>query len=115
MALFNLTRWPSALLFILAGSTTVLFAFVTVNLFSQAMASAKFLREFGTEAIRHGALAQVIELVLWGGLALFCWLTFKVCEHELVERYLRWGRASVTHDTPPRAETDRRTSQERVR
>lgn len=92
MVLFNVTRWPSILVFLFAGLIFVVFAFVTVNLFSQAMASLTFLREFGPEAIRHGALLQVGELTLWGALSLSCWLGFKVCEGELVARYQRWSQ-----------------------
>lgn len=91
MALFNLTRWPSVLVFLLAGMTAITFAFVTVNLFSQAMANVDFLRKFGAEAIRHGALVQVVELCFWGGLALICWVVFKTCEQILVERYMTWA------------------------
>ncbi|MEL7116099.1 MAG: hypothetical protein AAGP08_10980, partial [Pseudomonadota bacterium] len=62
------------MLFLLAGIAAATFAFVTVNLFSQAMASAQFLQEFGWVAIQHGVLWQVLELFLWGALALSCWL-----------------------------------------
>lgn len=72
--LFNVTRWPSILVFLIAGAAAALFAFVTVNLFSQAMASLAFLREFGPEAVRHGALWQVGELTLWGVVSLTCWM-----------------------------------------
>ncbi|MCK0151173.1 hypothetical protein MWU54_14125 [Marivita sp. S6314] len=106
MALLNLTRWPSVLVFLLAGCTAALFAFVTVNLFSQAMASLTFLQTFGAEAIRHGALLQVIELTLWGSLSLFCWLVFKICEHELVDRYAAWAKARRTPTSQTQAKTD---------
>ncbi len=92
MSLFlNITRWPSALIFLLAGVAAATFAFVTVNLFTEAMASLAFLREFRVEAIRHGALWQVLELVVWGALSLTCWLVFKVCEQVLEDRYLDWA------------------------
>lgn len=92
MLLFNLTRWPSALILVLAGVVGAAFAFVTVNLFSQAMAAFRFLGEFGTEALRHGALWQVILLIGWGGLTLVLWITFKICEQILEDRYLDWAR-----------------------
>lgn len=94
MALFNLNRWPTILIFLLAGAMAVIFAFVTVNLFSYAMANVKFLREFGLTAIRHGALVQVVELAFWGALSLSCWVVFKICEHLLVDRYLTWAGKS---------------------
>ncbi|SHH73806.1 hypothetical protein [Marivita hallyeonensis] len=92
MTLFNVTRWPWPLVFLFAGVIFASFAFMTVNLFSQAMASLRFLREFGTEAVRHGALWQVGELTIWGALSLSCWLAFKVCEGELMGRYQRWSK-----------------------
>ena len=92
MALLNVNRWPSLIIFVFAGAVFTLFAFVTVNLFSQAMASLNFIRKFGSEAIRHGALWQVMELTLWGALSLGCWLAFKICEGELVGRYGRWSQ-----------------------
>ncbi len=92
MRLVNITHWPSVLVFLLAGTSAVIFAFVSVNLFSQAMANRDFLREFGWVAIQHGALWQVGELFLWGAIALTCWLAFKICEQELEDRYFAWAR-----------------------
>ena len=92
MALFNLTRWPSGLVFLFAGFAAAIFAFVTVNLFAQAYASVEFIGEHRFEAIRHGALWQVLELLAWGTLALVSWLSFKLCEGILQDRYLLWAR-----------------------
>lgn len=92
MVLINITRWPAVLVFLLAGSAAATFAFVTVNLFTQAMASLRFLRELGWEAILHGALWQVGELLVWGSLSLCYWLAFKTCEQELTNRYFAWAR-----------------------
>ncbi|MEM1301856.1 MAG: hypothetical protein AAGH17_04665 [Pseudomonadota bacterium] len=88
MSLFNITRWPTALVFLLAGVVAALFAFGTVNLFAQAMASIGFLQKYGWQAVQHGALWQVGELILFGAVALACWICFKVCEHNLQARYL---------------------------
>jgi hypothetical protein len=88
----KLTRWPSPLIFLFAGTVFFVFALVTVNLFSMAMASLSFLKENGFEAVRHGALLQVLELALWGTLSLSCWLAFKACEAELISRYFKWAR-----------------------
>ncbi|SNT01407.1 hypothetical protein [Antarctobacter heliothermus] len=96
MALLNITRWPTIMIFLFAGIAAATFAFVTVNLFSQAMASLDFLKTFGWEAIRHGALRQVAELAVWGTLSLSCWLSFKVCEHVLEDRYLEWAHGLRT-------------------
>ena len=93
MAFFNLTRWPAVCVFVLAGTVAVIFAFVTVNLFSQAMASVAFLQTHGKDAIANGALWQVFELLASGSLALLLWLIFKGCEHVLVDRYLAWAKS----------------------
>ena len=95
MAILNLSRWPTVLVFLLAGVDATVFAFVTVNLFSEAMANLHFVTKFGSEAVRHGALVQAAQLGLWGGLALACWLLFKICESELVGRYFRWSRPQM--------------------
>ena len=92
MAVFDITRWPWWLVFVLAGAAGAVFAFVTVNLFTLAMASLAFIQEFKWVAIRHGALWQVAELFLWGSFALACWLVFKFSEHELEGRYRAWSR-----------------------
>lgn len=93
MGLFDITRWPATLVFLLAGAAAVAFAFVTVNLFTEAMASLRFVRKFGWTAIQHGALWQAGELVFWGAVALALWLVFKLCESELTDRYRGWTRA----------------------
>ena len=92
MALVNLTRWPGLLLFALAGLSAMAFAFVTLNLFSQAMASFDFIERHGTEALRAGAFVQLLELGFWGAVALFAYLLFKACEVELIFRYFQWSR-----------------------
>jgi hypothetical protein len=92
MWFLNIARWPAILVFILAGIAAISFAFVTVNLFSQAMANIGFLRSAGFEAIRHGALRQACELIVWGGVALTCWMIFKFCEQELQLRYRHWSK-----------------------
>ena len=92
MALFDITRWPTAFVFLLAGAVAAVFAFVTASLFTQAMGSLRLLREFGGLAVQHGALWQVLELLFWGCLALSCWVVFKICEQELEDRYFAWTR-----------------------
>jgi hypothetical protein len=91
MFLFKITRWPSILVFLLAGCAAIILAFVTANLFSHAMANVQFVSEFGFEAVKNGAAVQILELVFWGALAMSCWFTFKVCEHILEDRYIAWS------------------------
>ena len=90
MTILKINRWPWFLVFLLAGGTVTVFAFVSINLFSQSMASVEFLRKFGREAILLGVFWQWLELVVWGLLSLSCWFLFKICEHELVDRYTAW-------------------------
>lgn len=90
MALFDLTKWPTVFIFLLAGLVAACFAFVTANLFTEAMANTDFIRKFGLEAIRHGALIQIFELAAWGAMALLLWLVFKICEQILRDRYMIW-------------------------
>lgn len=92
MAIFKLTRWPALLLFVLAGTVAVVFAFATANLFTHAMANVEFIRTFGWSAIQNGALVQMLELLCFGAISLTCWLIFKICEHILEDRYISWSQ-----------------------
>lgn len=96
MPFWNITRWPGALVFVLGGLAAVVFAFVSVNLVSHGMANRDFIREHGWLAIQNGALLQIVELTLYGSIALLCWLIFKICEQELSARYFAWARARQT-------------------
>jgi hypothetical protein len=91
MVIFKITRWPSILVFLLAGCVAIILAFVTANLFSYAMANVEFVRDFGFEALKNGAVVQIVELAFWGVLAMCCWYIFKVCEHILEDRYIAWS------------------------
>ncbi len=91
MGLFDLGRWPGLLVLALAGASAVSFAFITVNLFQQAMANLQFIQRHGLVAIEAGALVQLGQLILWGVLALFNFLVFKACEVELLFRYHEWS------------------------
>ena len=106
IGLINLTCWPAVLVFLLAGCAAVCFAFVSVNLFTQAMANWRFLREFGWTAVEFGALWQVGQLLVWGSAALSCWLVFKICEQELEDRYLTWARKARDAPTKPATDPD---------
>lgn len=89
--LFNVTRWPGLLVFATAGAMTVSFAFITVNLFSTAMANLSFIQRHGWMAVAQGALWQLAGLIFWGFLALLSYVIFKICETELVIRYRHWA------------------------
>ncbi|MBF9032520.1 hypothetical protein HKCCE3408_19145 [Rhodobacterales bacterium HKCCE3408] len=92
MAIINLTRWPAILILALAGGAATAFAFVTANLFTQAMANVGFIRQHGYMAIEEGALIQLSLLGFWGLLALIAYLVFKACEVELMFRYFNWAK-----------------------
>ena len=92
MRALDLTRWPTIGIFAFAGLVGACFAFITVNLFTQAVESLRFISEFGFEAVRHGALLQVAELFISGALSLFFWVSFKASEHALIERYFDWAQ-----------------------
>ena len=110
MRIFDLTRWPSILVFLFAGTIGATFALITLNLFTQAAASLRFLREYGAEAVMHGALLQIRDLIFWGALSLLCWVAFKISEHELVNRYFAWSRrrkmSATNIASPPMPESD---------
>jgi len=110
MSLLQITRWPTPLVFLLAGVCGAGFAFLTVNLFTQAMASRAFIKEYGWVAIEHGALWQVAELTFWGCCSLASWLVFKICEQNLEDRYFHWcaqRRKSSTSEPRGRDRTNK--------
>ena len=88
--LFQISRYPSVLVFLLAGVSVVVFAFQTYNLLQMGMANLRYIREHGLLALQTGALIQLLQLMFFGAIALFFFLVFKVCESELVIRYRRW-------------------------
>lgn len=89
MGVLDVTRWPLGVLLVGAGASAAAFAFITVNLFAEAMANIAFIAEHRWLALRLGGLVQLVELSLWGLLALLTYLAFKICEVELVFRYFR--------------------------
>jgi hypothetical protein len=108
--LLNITRWPSPLIFLAAGLSALALAFLTVNLFTQAMANIAFIERHGREALAEGALVQSAQLAGWGALALVALLVFRACEVELVFRYFLWagrvgegmeGRRALRFRRPP--------------
>ena len=90
--MINLTRWPWAAVLALAGASAVALAFLSVNLFSRAMANLDFIQRHGWVAVQEGALLQLAGLVVWGLCALGVYLVFKACEVELVFRYFQKAR-----------------------
>jgi hypothetical protein len=98
MQLLNISRWPSVLIFLVAGLMVVISAFASVNLFHETMANLAFIRRYGLLAIKLGALWQLGKLLVSGVLALSGFLVFKLCEVELVNRYRAWAAGNKGRD-----------------
>ena len=86
----DVTRWPVFAVFSLAGLSPVVFALVTVSLFTQTLANFRLLTDYGWEAAIDGGLMQLAGLAATGAAALCCYLAYKICEGELIGRYFRW-------------------------
>lgn len=82
------SRYSSAALFVILGIFAVVFAWNTFDLARLAMANARFLGEYGLLAIRDGGLWQLAEIAVRGVVSLAAYLGIKVCESELVHRWL---------------------------
>ncbi len=88
--LFRISGYPGVLVFVLAGVAAAIFAYSTYNLLTVSMANLNFLREHGWLAVTSGGLVQLLGILAHGAVALACWLLFKACEADLIDRYRRW-------------------------
>jgi len=79
-----LRRWVLALL--LMGVSFVFFGLASLNLVHLLGANLEFLSRYGVDAVREGALSQLLGLVLSGYAAAAFYILFKLCEKVLVER-----------------------------
>lgn len=95
----DVTKWPAALVLLVAGLLAAALAFLSFNLFNFAMANAAFLARYGWVAVMEGALWQLAGLTVNGVLALLCYLGFKICEVELTQRYRLWTINRRSKDT----------------
>ena len=86
----DISRYPMLLVFALGGVSIVIVAFATVNLLQMGMANLRFIGEHGWLALKSGAFVQLLQLLLYGSIALFFFILFKICESELVIRYRQW-------------------------
>ncbi len=77
-------RWW--LTFLLMGLSFVLFGLASLKILETLSANFRFLSEYGLDAVREGALRQLLGLVFNGYAAAACYLAFKLCEKVLVER-----------------------------
>ncbi len=88
--LFQVSRYPAVLVFVLAGFSAVIVAYASFNLLTISMANLHFIQAHGWLALKSGALIQLLGIAFYGVIALAFFLIFKICESELVLRYRRW-------------------------
>jgi hypothetical protein len=68
------------LTFVVLGLSFLAFGAGTLNLGLLFMANSRLLAEYGWQAIKDGALQQLLELVLSGYLSIAAYVVFKTCE-----------------------------------
>ena len=88
--LLNITRYPSLVIFFVAGASIMIVAFASYNLLQLGMANLRFVGEHGWQAIENGALLQMLQILGYGAVSLSSFIVFKICESELVQRARRW-------------------------
>jgi len=71
------------LTFVVLGLSFLAFGAGTLNLGLLFMANSRLLAQYGWQAIKDGALQQLLELVLSGYLSIAAYVVFKTCEHRL--------------------------------
>jgi hypothetical protein len=62
------------------------FGVVSLNIFAMLHANFGLIARHGAMALFDGALLQLLELILFGYLALVFYVMFKTCEYILVRR-----------------------------
>lgn len=80
-------HWFTTLLILCVSA--VGFFYGSYNLYFVFQANFAFIAEHGADAVREGALVQLVELLASTGLAAVCYVSIKVCERVLVDRVLR--------------------------
>jgi hypothetical protein len=107
----RLFHGPAWLTFLAMGVAVGGFALCSVNLFELFHANFRLLATYGVMAALDGGLLQLVELVVWGYLALAFYVVFKGCLDGLLHRIHRSGgsrpppldaAADVRNDGPAR-------------
>lgn len=88
--LFDITRYPGIVAFMLAGISIVIVAFASYNLLQMGMANLRFIGEHGWFALQSGGLIQFLQILVLGVISLFFFIVFKICESDLMARYRHW-------------------------
>ncbi len=79
-------HWATTLL--LMALFALVFGLTTLNLFVLVQASFSLILRHGVMALMDGGLAQIVELSVYGFVAIVSYVLIKACEHVLVERIL---------------------------
>jgi hypothetical protein len=79
-------HWLTTL--VLMGLFGLGFGLVSLNIFSMLHANFSLVTVHGAMALMDGAALQLIELMLYGYLAVVFYVLFKSCERVLVEEIL---------------------------
>jgi hypothetical protein len=61
---------------------------VSLNMFAMLRANFRLITTHGAMALMDGAFAQLLELAIYGYLAVIFYVLFKSCERVLVQRIL---------------------------
>ena len=82
----RLFHGPAWLTFLVMGLAAGALALCTANLLTLFQANFNLLRAYGAMAAFDGGVLQLVELTLWGYLALACYVVFKGCLDGLLAR-----------------------------
>jgi hypothetical protein len=88
--MLNLRNYRAVTVLLIAGIFTLIFTLSTLNLLRLGIANLEFIRDYGWIAIMEGALIQLAKLAGSSAIALISYMGFKLCEHELVQKYRDW-------------------------
>ncbi len=85
----RLFHGPAWLTFLCMGVAAGGVAICTLNLLELFRADFNLLLTYGVMAAFDGGILQLVELTLWGYLALACYVVFKGCLDGLLQRIHR--------------------------
>ncbi len=85
----RLFHGPAWLTFLCMGIAAGGVAICTLNLLELFQADFNLLLTYGAMAAFDGGVLQLVELTLWGYLALACYVVFKGCLDGLLQRIHR--------------------------
>ena len=85
----RLFHGPAWLTFLCMGIAAGGVAICTLNLLELFQADFNLLVKYGAMAAFDGGILQLVELTLWGYLALACYVVFKGCLDGLLQRIHR--------------------------